>query len=93
VRKEAARALGGAALRARGLSKGWKLEVRVNLLNGREKLEWASLGFNTETESIVKVMVSGRLRERWLSWREAKVTREREGSEESDGIYSKGDGK
>lgn len=39
VRKEAARALGGAALRARGLSKGWKLKVRGDLLNGREKLQ------------------------------------------------------
>jgi len=63
VRKEAARALGGAALRARGLSKGLKLGIQGNLLNGREKLEWASLGFNTETESIVKVMVNGRLRD------------------------------
>lgn len=82
MRKEAARALGGAALRARGLSKGLKLEVRGNLLNGIEKLEWASLGFSTETESIVKVMVNGRLREGEgkmveLKRREAKATRKR----------------
>lgn len=65
VRKQAARPLRGtAALTARGLSKGWKLREWGNLLNGREKWEWESLGFNTETESMAKLIMVKEVRRR-----------------------------
>lgn len=65
VRKQAARPLGGtAALTARGLSKGWKLREWGNLLNGREEWEWESLGFNTETESMAKLIMVKEVRRR-----------------------------
>lgn len=67
VRKQAARplrwtALTDESLKARGLCKGWNFRQWGRLL----KWVWISLGFNTETESKVKLMEAIWLKRDWL---------------------------